>query len=75
MPVMRVGALGDRAFQRALGGLHMKNEDGLLQSTLEPKLRIGLLQTIEHELRPMGPTLVPLLATKCLYLGDIEGCI
>ena len=51
----------------ALGGLDMKNEDSLLQSTHETQ--DGLLQTIEHEPRSTGPNLVPLLATGCLYLG------
>ena len=31
------------------------------------KTQDGLLNTIEHELRWMGPKLVPLLATRCLY--------
>ena len=33
----------------------------------------GLLQTIEHELRSMGPKLVLLLATWSLYLGALRG--
>ena len=33
------------------------------------KTQDGLLQTIEHELRSMGPKLVPLLAARCLYWG------
>ena len=37
---------------------------GLLQT------QDDLLQTIEHELRSMGPMLLPLLATRCLYLGS-----
>ena len=45
----------------------MKNEDSLLQITLETK--VGLLQTIEHELRSTRPKLVPLLALRCLYRG------
>ena len=45
--------------------LHMKNEDGLLQILL--KTQDGLLKTIEHELRWMGPKLVLLLVTRCLY--------
>ena len=36
------------------------------------KTQDSLLQTIEHELRSMRPKLVPLLATRCLYLGGIE---
>ena len=39
------------------------------------KTQDSLLQTIEHELRSMGPKLVPLLATRCLYLGSIAGHI
>ena len=35
------------------------------------KTQDGLLQAIEHELRWMGPKLVPLLATSCLYWGYI----
>ena len=45
----------------------MKNEDSLLQSTLETQ--DDLLQTIEHELRSTGPKLVPLLAARCHYWG------
>ena len=37
------------------------------------KTQDGLLKTIEHELRSMGPKLVPLLATRYLCLGAIEG--
>ena len=37
------------------------------------KTEDGLLQTIVHELRSMGPKLVPLLATRCLYLGTLRG--
>ena len=33
----------------------------------------GLLQTIAHELKSVMPKLVPLLATRCLYMGGIEG--
>ena len=50
----------------ALGVLHMKNEDSLLQSTVE---NCSLLQTIEHEVRSMGPKFIPHLATRCLYWG------
>ena len=32
------------------------------------KTEDSLLQTIEHELRPTGPKLVLVLATRCLYL-------
>ena len=51
----------------------MKNEDSLLQILL--KTEDGLLQTIEHELRSVGPKFVPLLATRCLYLGALRGHI
>ena len=37
------------------------------------KTQDGLLQTIEHELRSMGPKFIPLLATRCLYMEAIEG--
>ena len=37
------------------------------------KIQDGLLQTIEHELRSMGPRLVPPLITRCLYLGHCGG--
>ena len=37
------------------------------------KTEVGLLQTIEHELRSTGPKLVPLLATTCLFLGALRG--
>ena len=37
------------------------------------KTQDGLLQTIEHELKSMGTKLVPLLATRCLYLGTLRG--
>ena len=33
----------------------------------------GLLQTIEHELRSLGPMLIPLLVTRCLYVLGIAG--
>ena len=41
-------------------GLHIKNEDCLLQK-------------IAHKLRWMRPKLVPLLATICLYMGALRG--
>ena len=37
------------------------------------KTQDSLLQTIEHELRSMGPKIVPLLATRCLSLGACGG--
>ena len=58
-------------------GLHMKNS---LLSTLESTLEnCSLLQTIAHELRAMRPKIVPLLATRCLYVGALrayggDGC-
>ena len=37
------------------------------------KTQDGLLETVEHELRSMGPKLVPLLVTRCLYVGALKG--
>ena len=37
------------------------------------KTQDSLLQTIEHELRSMGPKFVPPLAITCLSLGGTEG--
>ena len=37
------------------------------------KMVYWTLQTIEHEFRSIGPRLVPLLATRCLYLGELRG--
>ena len=54
-----------------IGGLPMKMETVYWKVIL--KTQDGLLQTIEHELRSMGPKLVPLLATRCLYLEAVRG--
>ena len=52
-----------------IGGDIWKNQDSVLQSPLEnSRLSIEHCRPIEHELRSMEPKLVPLLATKCLYL-------
>ena len=59
-----VGSIG------GIGGLHMKNEDSLLQSTLENSRRS--IAITEHELRSMVPKLVPHLAARCLYGGISE---
>ena len=52
-----------------LWALHMKYEDGLLQSNLETE--DSLLQTIEHGLRSTGLKLVLFMATRWLYWGHI----
>ena len=60
-----VGASG------ALGGYMWKMKTVYCKVLM--KTQDSLLQTIERELRSMRPKLVPLLATRCLYLGDIWG--
>ena len=50
----------------------IKTQDGLLKTEDNSK-QDCLLQTIAHELRSMGPKLVPILATRCLYLGVLRG--
>ena len=73
MPVLGVGVgtSGDIECYRALGGYIWKMKMVYYKVLL--KTQDGLLQTIEHKFRSMGPKLVPLLATRCLYLGSIEG--
>ena len=39
------------------------------------KTQDSALQTMENELRSMGPKLVTLFATRCLYLGALRGHI
>ena len=62
---------GDVGASGGIGGYIWKMQ--MVYCKLLLKTKDGLLQIIEHELRPMGPTLVPLLATRCLYLGSILG--
>ena len=55
-------------------GLHLKNEDGLLQTEdIFLKTQDSLLNTEDNrnELRSMRPMLVPLLASRCLFWGYI----
>ena len=68
---MSEGPTGGVGGIRGTLGVTYQIEDDLLQSTLDTQ--DGLLQTIAHELRSMGPKLVPLLATTCLYLGELRG--
>ena len=49
----------------------MKNEDSLLQSTLENSHSV--LQTIEHELRSMGAKVSTTLGDQMPLPGGIEG--
>ena len=37
------------------------------------KIQDSLLQTIEDVLRSVGPMFIPLMVTRCLYMGGIEG--
>ena len=56
---------------RGYWGLHMKNEDSLLQSTLKNSRQS--IADNRNELRSTGPRLVLLLTTRCLSLGALRG--
>ena len=52
-------------------GLPVKNEESITKYSWNSKMVYWTLQTIEHELRSMGPKLVPLLGTRSSTRGYI----
>ena len=66
-----MGLMGCRGIRGYWGGYIWKMQMVCCKVLL--KMQDNLLQMIDHELRSMGPKLVPLLATKCLYLGALSG--
>ena len=70
MPVVGVGHQGaSRGCKGASGVTSEKSRQSIAKYSWELKMVYWTLKTIEHELRSMGPTCIPLLATRCLLLG------
>ena len=65
------GIRGLTGGEGGIGGLHLKMKTVYCKVLFQTQN--GLLQTIEHNLRSTWPKLVPLLATRCLYLGVLRG--